>query len=804
MLFLSELRYAVRKLLRAPGFTLVAVATLGLGIGANAAVFGLVDAVLLRSLPYPEPDRLVMAWQDFTRRGGPADEWFSPAAYLDWRDQSESFSALGAFTGAGATLTGVGDPAPVRGGAVSRGFFQALGARPVAGRLFAPEEDTAGGANVVVLGHSFWQRMLGGDAGVVGRTLELNGEGYQVVGVLQPGFEFPLLPGADVFFPLALDAANPSRGAIFLRVVGRLAPGVTLDRAHADVSALAARLEADYPANHTGVGATLEPLRGRLVGDVRLGLLVLFAGVGAVLLIACVNLANLLLTRIGAQRRESAVRAAMGASALRIARLPLIESLVLAVVGAATGLLLAVWLMEGLVALSPLGLPVMFEPRLDWRVVGFTAGLAALTGAAFGLVPAIQLARPDLASSLKEGGRSGSARAWGRRGLVVVQVALALTLLIAAGLLTRSLLSLQSVDPGFEPEGVLTFNVSAPASSYPEARQVATFYTTLLDRLDGLNGVASSGMVSAVPFSGSDTDMSFVIEGDAAPAPGEQKIIWYRQVDPDYFRTMEIPIVSGRGFTAADGVDAGPVVLGRAAAERFFPGQDPVGRRVKPGSDPASDDPWLTIVGIVESVRHVGLDAAPKLEMYLPHGAFPRRSMSIVLRSERGDPTALAGAVREVVKGLDPAMAVQGLSTMEALVAGSMAVPRLLTLGIGAFGLVALLLAALGVYGVIAQLVAQRTRELGIRMALGADQGKVIGMVLRQGAALIAVGAGVGLGAALVTGRLIQGLLFQTDPLDPLTFLALPLLLSAVALFATWIPARRAAAIDPITALRTE
>ena len=802
----GEVRYAVRKLLRAPGFTAVAVATLALGIGANAAIFGLVDSVLLRSLPYPEADRLVMAWQDYTQRDGPVDEWFSPANYLDWKAQSSSFEALGAFYGSGGTLTGDGDPEPLAGGAVDVGFFEALGARPALGRLFLAEEDTPGGPNVVVLGHGLWKRRFGADPATVGRTIQLSGESYLVVGVLEDGFEFPLLGGSDVFFPMGLDTSDPSRGAIFIRVVGRLEPGVSLDRARSDVEAIAARLAADYPEENRGVGANLEPLRDRLVGNARTGLIVLFAGVGAVLLIACVNLANLLRARTGARRRESAVRAAMGAGALRIARLQLLETLLLATVGAAAGLLLAVWLMEALVRLSPLGLPAMFQPALDWRVVGFAAGLALLTGLAFGLIPAIQTARPELVASLREGGRGGSVRATGRRALVVLQIAFALTLLIAAGLLTRSFLALQSVDPGFRAEGLLTFRLNVPESSYPEPEQAAAFYRTLLERLEGTTGIASAGMVSWAPFTGGDTDVSFVIEGEPPPEPGSPDIIWYRQADPGYFETMGIDVVSGRAFTSADnGPDAAPVVvIARSAAERFFPGEDPVGRRLKPGSDPASETPWSTVIGVVDAVHHTGLDADPKLEMYLPHGAYPRRSMSIMVRSEGRDPTAIGPAVRAIVKDMDPMMAVAGMTTMEALVSDSVALPRFLTLCLGAFGALALLLAAIGVYGVTAQLVGQRTRELGIRIALGANRGAVVGMVLRQGAILVAGGAVLGLVGALATGRVLQSILFETAPLDLATYVALPLLLAAVALFATWIPARRAAAVDPMTALRTE
>ncbi|HUE76610.1 MAG TPA: ABC transporter permease [Longimicrobiales bacterium] len=805
MALLAELRYAARRLRRAPGFTAVAVATLAIGIGANAAIFGMVDAVLLRSLPYPDQDRLVMAWQDFTRRDGPADEWFSPANYRDWRDQASSFEALGAFSGASVTLTGDGEAEAVAGGVVTREFLSALGARPIMGRLFLPEEDVAGGPDVVLLGHGLWQGRFGGDPAIVGTSLDLNGEPYRVVGVLQPGFEFPMLSGQDIFLPLAMDPSSPSRGAIFLRVVGKLAPGVSLERARAEVSSIAARLEAEHPDYNTGVGGRIEPLRDVLVGDVRLGLLVLFGGVGAVLLIACVNLANLLLARGARRRRENAVQAALGAGGLRMARLQLLETGILAVTGAAAGLLLALWLMELLVAMSPLGLPAMFQPSLDARVVGFTALLAAVTAAGFGLVPAIQAARPDLAETLKEGGRAGSARATGRRALVVAQLAFALALLIAAGLLTRSFVGLQSVDPGFRPQGVLTAALTTPQASYPESEQVVSFYDDLLERLRALPGVDAAAGTSNIPFGGGGTDLGFVIEGQPAPGPGESNILWYRQVTPTYFDAIGLPIVSGRAFTSADrdGTDR-VVILSQAAANRFFPGEDPVGRRIKPGSDPAAENPWWTVVGVAGSAHHSDLSGDPRIEGYIAHAQYPARSTTIVVRTASDDPASLAQPVRDVVRGMDANIALRNVSTLQELVSGSVALERFLTLCIAAFAVLALLLAAIGVYGVISQLVGQRTREIGIRVALGADRARVLRMVLGQGAVLIALGAALGILGAFVVARLVRGLLFGVAPVDPLTFVLVPVALVAVALVATYVPARRAAAVDPVTALRTE
>lgn len=800
----GEVRYAARKLLRAPGFTAVAVATLALGIGANAAIFGLVDSVLLRPLPYPEADRLVMAWQDYSERGGPPDEWFSPATYLDWREELESFESLGAFWGWGPTLIAEGgDPEALAGATVTRDFLTALGARPALGRLFTPEEDAAGGPDVVVLGHEFWDRRFGGDPSVVGRVLSLGGDPFEVVGVLQRGFEFPMAPGTDVIRPAALDPANASRGAIYIRVVGRLADGATLERAQTEASTLASRLARDYPQTNTGVDANLQPLRDVLVADVRLGLLVLFAGVGAVLLIACVNLASLLLARAGQRRRESALRAALGAGALRIARLELLETGLLSLAGATAGLVLAVWLMELLVGLSPLGLPAMFQPSLDWRVVAFAMALAVLTTAGFGLVPAIQVARPDLTSGLREGGRGGSLRGGGRRALVVAQLAFALALLVGAGLLTRSFMALQSVDPGFDPRGVLSMTVTTPSSSYREPAQVSAFYDQLVERVEALPGVQFAAAASNLPFSGGGTDVGFLIEGQPIPEPGEGNGIWYRQVTPDFLGTLRIPVLQGRGITAEDREGTPPVVLfSQAAAERFFPGENPVGRRINPG-DPA-EDPWWTIVGVAGSAHHSDLSGDPRIEMYIPHAQAPARRMSLTVRVESGDPAALALAVREVVRDMDPTIAVSEIAAMEAMVGSSVALERFLTLCTGAFAILALLLAAIGVYGVISQLVGQRTRELGIRMALGADRRSVLGLVLREGAVLVVAGAAIGIVCAFAVGRLIQGLLFNIAPLDPVSFLLLPLVLAAVALLATYLPARRAAGTDPVTALRSE
>lgn len=803
----KEITFAVRRLLRAPGFTAVALVTLALGIGANTAIFSVVDAVLLRPLPYPAPDRLVMVWQDYSRAGGPATEWFSPGNFYDWREQSSTLAGMAAFSDYSPTLVADGEAERLGGAVVTHGFFRVLGVEPVLGRVFTAEEDTPGNDDVALLSYGFWQSRFGGQPEVVGRTVSLSGRPTTIIGVLPQAFEFPLLGPVDVWQPLGIDLANATRGSVFLRVVGRLAPGATLDEALADLGTVAARLEEAYPAANQGVGAHVTALHEQLVGNMRLGLVALLGAVGLVLLIACVNLANLLLVRSAARRRDRAIRTALGAGPGRLAADTLLESLLISVVGGALGLIVAAWLIDVLVSLAPIPLPGAFMPVLDGGVLVFAMALAVVTGIVVGVVPALHGLRGQVVAALKEGGAGtglgrGGLRA--RSSLVAGQVALAFALLVGAGLLLRSFSALQSVDPGFEPEGVLTFGVGVPASDYPEPAQVAGFYAGFLERVRSLPGAASAGMVSYVPMSGSDTDVSFVIEGEAPPEPGQGKAIWYRQVDPEYFRTMRIPVLAGRTFTAAD--DAGPpvAVLGEAAARRYFPGQSAVGERIKPGSDPASEGPWWTIIGVVGSVRHSGLDADPKMEMYIPHAVAPRRAMTIVVRTAADDPLALVPSFRAELGAMDPNLAISGTRTAEALIAGSVALPRFLTTSLVSFGVLALVLAGLGIYGVIAYTVSQRTREMGIRLALGAHRKDVVRLVMKQGSIFLGAGLAVGLGTALLLGQVIRGLLFQVPPQDAVTLVAVPILLAGVAFLATYIPARRATRVDPVVALREE
>jgi putative ABC transport system permease protein len=804
---LRPVRQAGRRLLRAPGFTLVAVATLALGIGANTAVFSVVESILLRPLPYPEPDRLVMLWEDFSRRGGNPKDWFSPGNFYDWREQNTSFTGMSAFTSYSPTLVDDAGAERLRAGAVTQGFFRVLGVDPLLGRTFTADEDTPGRNRVAVLSYGFWQSRLGGAPDIIGRTISLDGEPTTVVGVMPRGFAFPLLPQSALWTPLGADLANGPRSDIYLQAVGRMRPGVTLAAARSDIRSIAARLEKDYPRANQGVGAALTPLHETLIGDMRPGLLTLLAAVGLVLLIACVNLANLLLVRSASRRRERAIRTALGAGPARLAADVLVESFLLAVVGAGAGLVLAAWLLDALLALAPITLPSAFTPRLDPTVLAFTIGLAVLTGLAFGLLPALHGLR-DQVAGLKEGAAGSGLGRGGRRlrsGLVAGQVALAFALLVGAGLLLRSFVALQSVDPGFQPRGVLTFQIGLPAAEYSENARVNTFFNDFLARIRALPGVGEAGMVSSVPMSGNDTDASFVIEGEPAPAPGQGKVIWYRQVDPDYFPTMRIPLLEGRGIQPSDGPDGPRVaVLSETAAQRFFPGQDPVGKRFKPGSDPTRDIPWWTIIGVVGSVRHVGLDAAPKAEMYISQAQAPRRSMTLVVRARRGDPLRLVPSVRAALHDIDPRLAISQVHTEDAIIGRTIALPRFLTLCLIAFGLMALVLAGIGIYGVIAYTVGQRTREMGIRMALGAGRGDVVRLVMAQGSVIVAVGLAVGLLAALALGRAIRGLLFHVPSADAITFVVAPVVLAGVAILAVYIPARRATRVDPLDALRTE
>ncbi len=802
--FIQDLRHALRLLRRSPGFATVAILTLALGIGATTAIFSVVNGVVLRPLPYGEPDRLYMVWEDKQLRGGPATEWTGRATFRDWRERNRAFEGMAAVNGWAPTLTGGDRPESLVGALVSPGYFSVLGRSPARGRGFAAEEEIPGAGNVVVLSHEIWQRRFGADPALLGSNLILNGESYRVVGILAPGFRPPVVAAAELFAPLPLDPELDDRGNYFLRVVGRLAPGVTVEAARADMQRVAASIAAQNPADYRDVGVTLEPLGGAIVGAARTPLLVLLGAVGLILLIACANVANLLLARGAAREREVAVRSALGAGRRRLVRQLLTESLVLAACGGLAGLALGTWGTELLVRMAPPGTPRVQAIGMHPAVFLFAALATLGTGLLFGLAPALGLARRRAAEVLREGGRGveGGGRGRLRGALVVTELALGVALLVGAGLLLRSFAELRSVDPGFRVENMLSARLIFPAADY-DGPGIAGFLEGLERDLNARPGVEGAGLVSVLPLSGNVSDVSFGIEG-RLPAEGEEPAADLRRATPGFFRTMGIPLVRGRTFDERDREGADPVaVISERMMREHFVGENPVGRRIKVGDVRNPDAPWFTVVGVVGSVRSRALDRVPEPEIYLSAFQYRARGMSVVLRGERR-PEALAGTLRDAVASRDPAMPVAQLATLEELFANATAPQRFLSRLLGAFAGLGLLLGLVGIYGVMAYAVSRRTREIGVRIALGAGPRDVLGQVMRRGALLTVAGLAVGLLLALLASRALTGILYQVSPTDPLTVAAVTLLLGATALLACWIPARRATRVDPVDALRSE
>ncbi len=808
----QDLRFAARLLLKAPSFTAVALLTLSLGIGASAAIFSVVNTLLLQPLPYPHAERLVMLWQDFRERGGPEDEWLTPANFFDWRARAQSFQDIAVYQGGSANLTGQGEPERVTGWSVTSGFFGVLGVAPSLGRDFVPEDDVPGADGVVMLSHGFWARRFGAEPGIVGRTLTLSGQPFTVIGVMPAGFRNPF-GEPDIWRPVQLNPANPSRGSITLRAFARLNDGVALSQARAEMTTIGQALAQEIPeARQTGILVT--PLHERVIGDTRTPLLALLGAVLFVLLIASANVASLLLARGAAREREVALRKAVGATAGRIVRQLLTESLLLGALGAAGGLLLAGWLLDLLVANAPPGTPPLDRVRIDGTVFAFGAGLGLLTSVVFGLAPAVQSGARQVGTVLKEGGRAaaGSRRLLTLRHVFLVgEVALALTLLVGAGLMMRSLLNLQAVDPGLEPERVLVASVALPQAGYPEPDQRRAFFTALEERLQALPGVEQVGFASVAPFSGADTDTSFLIEGQPEPAtPADQPIAWVRMVTPAFFGAVGMRLETGRLLEPGDHEQAQRVVvINRAMASRFWPniaatggppsgGVAPVGTRIFIGPN----NP-VTIVGIVADVRHRDVAQPALPQMYLPMAQFPQSGMTAVVKAA-GDPAVLAPSVRSAVTALDPNLPVSFVETLESLMAETLALPRLLAMMLLLFAGAALLLAAIGIYGLMAYSVAQRTQEFGIRLALGAQSDTVLRLVLGQACRLTLAGVAIGAAAAFGVSRLLEALLYEVRPADAPTFAATALALSAVALVAAYLPARRAMRISPVEALRNE
>jgi putative ABC transport system permease protein len=797
----QDLRYAFRLLLKTPAFSGVAVLTLALGIGANTAIFSVVYALLIAPLPYPQPDRLVMVWQDMRAQGGPEREWGTPGNYFDWARDTDTFAGLAAMTGWGPALTGTSEPESLSGEQVTHTYFNVLGVRPALGRTFTPQEDVPNAPRVVVLSHGLWQRRFATDPTIIGRMITLGGQPHEVIGIMPAGFRPAVLQTAELWRPLRLNAGNPSRGAVVLRIIGRLAPAITFTQAQASTRALATRLEQAYPNWNTKVGIHVNTLHDQAVGSFRTGLLVLMGAVAFVLLIACVNIANLLLARASSRAREVAVRLTLGASRSRVIRQLLTESLLLAFVGGIAGVLVASWGVDALLAIDPAAATATHEIGVNLPALGFTAAVTLLTGLLFGIMPAFQVSGREFTRALKDGGRS-SAGAGGRRlrrGLIVCETAVALVLLVGGGLLMRTLVRLQAVDLGFTPDGIVAGFVLPPQPKYPTGEHRIAFYDRVLERVAAVPGVERAALTSVVPLTG-DSDMSFLIEGrPAAQGADQDPVTWYRIISREYFETIGIPIRRGRNIEPRERTPA--VLINEALARKYWPGEDPLGRRVRFSS--RDDAPWFTIVGVAGDVKRRGARDGVDGEMYLPYWHFTEAGINVVAKSAiTGE--SLFEPLRQAVREVDPDMPVAGLTTMSQLVGESIQQPRFIAGVVGAFATVALLLAAAGIYGVMSYGVAQRLPEIGIRVALGATRHDVLTLIMGDGLRLTALGIAIGTAGALVVTRSMNTLLFGVGWADPLTLAATTILVLIVAAVASLVPARRATRADPMTALRAE
>jgi predicted permease len=806
----QDLRYGLRTLARKPGFTIVAIIALALGIGANTAIFSVVNSVLLRPLAYHDPAALVVINHDYPKINLKAS--VSAIGYTHYRDNVKSFETVAAVTGGGFNLTGGGDPEQVNGSMVTHNFFSALGARSLLGRVFLPEEDQPGKNKVVMLSHAFWQRRFGGDPGIVNKTITINDESYMVVGVMPPSFQFGRELGrvVDLWTPIAftreqLDYNRLTNENLF--VFARLKPGVEIGQAQAEMDAIAANLRQQYMpgADRSNWGLTLQSFNELVVGDIRQALWILMGIVGLVLLIACANVANLLLARAADRQKEMAIRTALGAGRRRVIRQLLTESALLAVIGGVLGLALAWFGIGALVKVNQVQIPRVNEIGVDWRALAFTLGVSLLTGVVFGLVPALQSSKADLHETLKEGGRTGTggSRAWIRNTLVVLEMALALVVLISAGLLIRSFWRLQQVNPGFAPQNTLAMSLSLPATKYKEPAQRANFYKEALQRIRALPGVQSAGAVSNLPLSGDNSSGSFRIEGREVPQ-GQSLPHGDRWAASDnYFSTMKIPIVRGRFFDDRDTMESLPVaIIDEAMARKYWPDEDPLGKRIS-FQVVNGNRVWREIVGIVGHVRHRGLEGESRVQYYMPHSQTQNAFMSLVVRANV-DPTSLTGAVRGAISGLDKDMPVFRVKTMDQFVSDSMAQRRFAMTLLGIFAAVAMALACVGLYGVLSYSITQRLHEIGIRMALGARAADVLWLVVGQGMLLALAGVALGGVAAFLLTRLMANLLFGVTASDPLTFATIAMALTVVALTACLAPAFRATKVDPIVALRYE
>lgn len=793
--FIQDIRLGIRQLRRNPLVAAITILGLALAIGANAALFSLANAILLRPLRFADSERLVILTEAYPERGLEGVR-AAPAKYLDWKRESRSVEHFVAYEIFPLSLTGTDSPEQLQVGSVSHDFFELLGTQPFLGRGFTVEEEEPGNDMVVILGHEIWQRRFGARADVIGQTLGLEGVQYTIIGVLPADFGFP--EGTQVWIPLALETWL-ARSVHSLWALARLRPGVSLDQARSEMASIAANLEARYPDTDRGWRIDVDTLHAHLVGDIRPSLILLLGSAGLVLLIGCANLANILLARAAHREQELVLRSAIGASRGRLLRQLLTEALLLCSLGGIAGLVVAVWGTRLLVALSPSDLPRADEIGLDWRVIAFAALVTLLTAMAVGLGPAIRGSRPELRPMLHSASRGGGGGP--RKLLVAGEIALALVLITGASLLVQTLARLRAVDPGIRTESLLTAKIQPPYFRYTRTAQRGQLFAEVLDEIAELPGVTAFGATSHLPFAGAKETFRILIEGRPRPEPSEIPTAEMRSVSPGYFATIGIGVRAGRTFVAGDDQE-GPLVaiVNEAMARAYWPDREPLGQRL---SIDGPEGPWRTVVGVVGDVRHFGLDREPPPELYVPYQQEAWRTLILVLRTP-DDPHNHAAAVREAVWAVDTDMPVTDVQTMEGLISSTVAGRRFNALLSGLFGIVALVLAVSGVYGVMSYAIATRTREMGIRMALGARAGDVVREIVGEGACICAVGLAAGLAGALAIARMISGLLYGIEPSDPLTWLGAPMLLLVAGILASYIPARRAAGLDPAEVLRSE
>jgi putative ABC transport system permease protein len=795
---LRDTRYAVRQLRKSPGFSVIAVLTLALGIGATSAMFSVINGVLLRPLPYPNAESLVRVHEILPQFGRFS---VAPASFLDWRQQNTVFERIAAFTGGSATYTDASGPQRVTNAAVSWDIFELLQVAPALGRGFRADEDAPGKANAIVLSHGMWQRRFGGAPDVLGRSVSLSGTPYTIIGVMPAGFSFPT-PQEEFWLPLGLNPASATRGGHFLAVIARRKPGISEQQAEAEMKTIAERLALQYPDSSAKESAEVVSLHEQSVGDIRPALLTLLAAVGVVVLIACANVANLLLVRASVRGKEIAIRMALGAGRRRLILQMLAESLVLSLAGGVLGLIFAYLAVKPIQTLSAGSIPRVDGISIDATVLAFALLLSMVTGILFGLAPAWQAARSGVADVLKEGGRSSSTSGgrWARSGLLVAEVALSIVLLVGATLLLRSFARLTNVDPGFHPERALAFRVALPNATYPQPHNRVTFFDDLLARLDALPQVTAAGISQALPMRG-DYILSFTVQGRPAPKPGAGTSANYRSISPDYFKALGTPLLRGRIFTNRD-ADKAPMVaiVDQAFVDRHFPGEEPLGRGIDIGN---GTDGFYEIVGVVGDVHHYGLDVDPNPTMYVPFKQGLFSSVWVVARTE-GDPAQLASLARQTVRDIDPGLPTFAMTPLADVVTESVAQRRFSVLLLVLFAAVALFLAAVGLYGVVAYTVTQRTQEIGLRMAIGAQHGDVMRMVVGGGMKLALIGVAIGLVSALALSGLLTTMLFGVKPVDPISYILTATVLLVIAALACYIPALRAARVDPIVALRQE